>query len=335
MKNLISNIRNGAAGGIILLFFSIQIIAIIGSLLFPDHFRYLNPANIAVLLKSMAPLGIMSLGVGILMISGEFDLSDGTLYTFCGIITASLVGGGLSVQGTGTESVYQMSPYLATLCGVLVGVMAGLVHGSVVNRFQIPSFIVTLGAMLLWKGATLLYNGAKSLRFSHDSESFKTISSGDILIIDASFIWFIVVGIVFYFILHHHKIGNHFFAVGGNREAAIAIGINPNRVKLIAFGFAGGCAALAGVVAMSRVGSVQPGGGLGLELEAIAACVIGGTALMGGRGSIIGIMLGTALVYTIQDILLLLRAPGFYFDMFIGGLIVLAVITNTLLRTKR
>ena len=335
MKNLISNIRNGAAGGIILLFFSIQIIAIIGSLLFPDHFRYLNPANIAVLLKSMAPLGIMSLGVGILMISGEFDLSDGTLYTFCGIITASLVGGGLSVQGTGTESVYQMSPYLATLCGVLVGVMAGLVHGSVVNRFQIPSFIVTLGAMLLWKGATLLYNGAKSLRFRHDSESFKTISSGDILIIDASFIWFIVVGIVFYFILHHHKIGNHFFAVGGNREAAIAIGINPNRVKLIAFGFAGGCAALAGVVAMSRVGSVQPGGGLGLELEAIAACVIGGTALMGGRGSIIGIMLGTALVYTIQDILLLLRAPGFYFDMFIGGLIVLAVITNTLLRAKR
>ena len=155
------------------------------------------------------------------------------------------------------------------------------------------------------------------------------------MIIDASFIWFIVVGIVFYFILHHHKIGNHFFAVGGNREAAIAIGINPNRVKLIAFGFAGGCAALAGVVAMSRVGSVQPGGGLGLELEAIAACVIGGTALMGGRGSIIGIMLGTALVYTIQDILLLLRAPGFYFDMFIGGLIVLAVITNTLLRTKR
>ena len=157
MKNLISNIRNGAAGGIILLFFSIQIIAIIGSLLFPDHFRYLNPANIAVLLKSMAPLGIMSLGVGILMISGEFDLSVGTLYTFCGIITASLVGGGLSVQGTGTESVYQMSPYLATLCGVLVGVMAGLLHGSVVNRFQIPSFIVTLGAMLLWKGATLLY----------------------------------------------------------------------------------------------------------------------------------------------------------------------------------
>ena len=335
MKNLISNIRHGPAGGIILLFFSIQIIAIIGSLLFPDHFRYLNPANIAVLLKSMAPLGIMSLGVGILMISGEFDLSVGTLYTFCGIITASLVGGGLSVQGTGTESVYQMSPYLATLCGVAVGVMAGLVHGSVVSRFQIPSFIVTLGAMLLWKGATLLYNGAKSLRFRHDSESFKTISSGDILIIDASFIWFIVVGIVFYFILHHHKIGNHFFAVGGNREAAIAIGINPNRVKLIAFGFAGGCAALAGVVAMSRVGSVQPGGGLGLELEAIAACVIGGTALMGGRGSIIGIMLGTALVYTIQDILLLLRAPGFYFDMFIGGLIVLAVITNTLLRAKR
>ena len=138
----------------------------------------------------------------------------------------------------------------------------------------------------------------------------------------------------FLFIVHHHKIGNHFYSVGGNAEAAIAIGINPKNVKLIAFAIAGGCAALSGVVAMSRVGSVQPGGGLGLELEAIAACVIGGCALMGGRGSIIGVMLGTALIYTIQDLLLLLRAPGFYFDMFVGSLIVIAVITNVAIRKR-
>ena len=322
MKRFIDNIRSKPAGGIILLFVSIQVVAIFGGLLFPENFRYLLPANIAVLLKSMAPLGIMAIGVGILMISGEFDLSVGTLYTFCAIVTATMV------------KEYALNPYLAMLVGISVGVLAGLIHGNVVNRFSIPSFIVTLGAMLLWKGSTLLYHGAKSLRYKYESESYEILLKGDVGVIDASFFWFIAVGVVFYFLLHHHKIGNHFFAVGGNAEAATAIGINPKRVKLIAFAIAGGCAALSGVVAMSRVGSVQPGGGLGLELEAIAACVIGGCALMGGRGSIIGIMLGTALIYTIQDLLLLLRAPGFYFDMFVGGLIILAAITNVALRKR-
>ena len=322
MKNFFDNIRSKPAGGILILFCTIQIVAIIGGLLYPDHFRYLNPANIAVLLKSMSPLGIMAIGVGVLMISGEFDLSVGTLYTFCAIVTATMV------------KEYTLSPYLAMLVGIIVGIIAGLIHGNIVNRFTIPSFIVTLGAMLLWKGGTLLYHGAKSLRYKYESETYKTVLTGDIGVVDASFLWFIGVGIVFYFIVHHHKIGNHFFAVGGNPEAAIAIGINPKRVKLIAFAIAGGCAALSGVVAMSRVGSVQPGGGLGLELEAIAACVIGGCALMGGRGSIIGIMLGTALIYTIQDLLLLLRAPGFYFEMFVGGLIVLAVIINVTIRKR-
>tara|TARA_B000000460_G_scaffold176441_1_gene125863 strand:+ start:1909 stop:2880 length:972 start_codon:yes stop_codon:yes gene_type:complete len=322
MKNLFDNIRSKPAGGILILFCTIQIVAILGGLLYPEHFRYLNPANIAVLLKSMSPLGIMAIGVGVLMISGEFDLSVGTLYTFCAIVTATMV------------KEYALSPYLAMLVGIIVGIIAGLIHGNIVNRFTIPSFIVTLGAMLLWKGGTLLYHGAKSLRYKYESETYKTVLTGDIGVVDASFLWFIGVGIVFYFIVHHHKIGNHFFAVGGNPEAAIAIGINPKRVKLIAFAIAGGCAALSGVVAMSRVGSVQPGGGLGLELEAIAACVIGGCALMGGRGSIIGIMLGTALIYTIQDLLLLLRAPGFYFEMFVGGLIVLAVIINVTIRKR-
>ena len=322
MKKFIDNIRSKPAGGILLLFCTIQVVAIIAGLLYPENFRYLNPANIAVLLKSMSALSIMAIGVGILMTSGEFDLSVGTLYTFCAIVTATMV------------KEYALSPYLAMIIGIIVGIIAGLIHGNIVNRFTIPSFIVTLGAMLLWKGGTLLYHGAKSLRYKYESETYKTVLTGDIGVIDASFLWFIAVGIIFYFIVHHHKIGNHFFAVGGNPEAAIAIGINPKRVKLIAFSIAGGCAALSGVVAMSRVGSVQPGGGLGLELEAIAACVIGGCALMGGRGSILGIMLGTALIYTIQDLLLLLRAPGFYFEMFVGGLIVLAVIINVTIRKR-
>ena len=124
------------------------------------------------------------------------------------------------------------------------------------------------------------------------------------------------------------------FATGGNRGAAEAIGINTGRVKLIGFAIAGGMAAVAGILATTRVGSVQPGQGAGLELQAIAACVIGGLSLRGGRGSIIGIFLGVLLIHTITDVLLLLRAPGFYLDMFIATLIVLAAIFNHLIERR-
>ena len=132
-------------------------------------------------------------------------------------------------------------------------------------------------------------------------------------------------------LVHHHRFGNHVFATGGNRPAATAIGINTGLVKIIAFAIAGGMAAVAGILATARVGSVQPGQGTGLELQAIAACVIGGLSLRGGRGSIIGVFLGALLIHTITNVLLLLRAPGFYLEMFIAVLIVGASILNQLI----
>lgn len=232
-----------------------------------------------------------------------------------------------------TLSIIALVAVIVGPIGLAVGTLAGVIHALITLRFNIPSFITTLGAMLLWKGATLLYHGASSLRFK-PSEPFNTIFNGSIGVVHASIIWFAIFAVIFYFLLHHHRIGNHFFAVGGNQKAAIAIGINPARTKIIAFAIAGFMAALSGIIAGARVSSIQPGGGLGLELVAIAACVIGGHALMGGRGAILGIVLGTCLMYTIQDVLLLLRAPGFYFEMFVGALIVIAVIMNMAIRRK-
>ena len=159
--------------------------------------------------------------------------------------------------------------------------------------------------------------------------------AGQVGYLHAGLIWFAILSVVFYFILHQHKIGNHFYAVGGNRTAAIAIGVNPTRVKYIAFALAGFTSAFAGIIAAARVNSVQPSGGQGFELQAIAACVIGGCALTGGRGSILGIVFGTMLIFLIKDVLLLLRAPGFYFNMFVGALIVISVILNTAVRRDR
>ena len=313
--------REEAALDILFVFVIVQAACIVYALLFPDSFRYLSPANISVQLKSIPVLGIIGLGVGVLMIAGEFDLSVGANYTFTAIVMATLVQAGTSA-------------YLAAPVALILGTLIGLLNGVITLRFNIPSFIATLGAMLFWKGMTLLYHGATSLRFRPE-QSFVDLMAGAVGPLEAAFLWWVGLTIIFWALLHHHKLGNHFFAVGGNKLAATAIGINPDRTKMIAFGLAGFCSALAAILATTRVGSILPGSGLGLELQAIAACVIGGLALSGGRGTSLGIFLGAALMYTIQDVLLLIRAPGFYLDIFVGVLIVLAVIFNEVVRQQR
>jgi simple sugar transport system permease protein len=315
------NRNKDSAIDILILFIAVQILCILAGLFFPDRFRYLSPSNISVMLKAIPILGVIALGVGVLMISGEFDLSVGATYTFTGILMASIVEAGWSA-------------YLAAPIALLVGILMGLLNGVITLRFNIPSFIATLGTMLFWQGMTLFYHGATSIRF-YPEQSFTNLMAGSFGVIEAAFVWFIFFTIIFWALLNHHKLGNHFYAVGGNKQAANAIGINPTRVKMIAFGIAGFCATFSGILAAARVGSIQPGQGAGLELQAIAACVIGGLALSGGKGSALGMFLGAALIYTIQDILLLVRAPGFYLDIFVGVLIISAAIFNETISKRR
>lgn len=306
---------------ILILFLIVQAVCIIAALLFPKSFRYLSAGNISVMLKAVSVLGIISLGVGILMISGDFDLSIGSNFAFTAIVMTMLVERGLSA-------------FIAAPVALVVGILIGLLNGFITLRFTIPSFIATLGTMLFWRGMTLLVHGPTALRFAPNA-AFTSLMSGNFAGIEAAFIWFLAFAIISWLLLNHHKLGNHFFAVGGNLQAAAAIGINSGRVKMLAFAIAGFCAALAGIVATARVGSVMPGQGNGLELQAIAACVIGGLALSGGSGTILGIFLGASMMYTIQDVLLLLRAPGFYLEIFVGILIVVAVILNQVIRQRR
>lgn len=319
-QSVLKQIMAMPAGAIFLVFMALQIVCIAGALLYPNEFRYLSPQNLTILMKAIPVLGCLALGAGVLMIAGEFDLSIGSVYTFTAVLMASLVGAGVSA-------------FLAAPLGIVTGLLIGLLNGQITIRFGLPSFIVTLGGLLFWRGAVLLYNGAVQVRFDPEP-AFTSLFSGTLFGINAAFIWIVLLVVGFHFLLHRHRFGNHVFATGGNRAAAEAIGINTRRVKLIAFAVAGGMAAMAGILATARVGSVQPGQGAGLELQAIAACVIGGLSLRGGRGSIIGIFLGVLLIHTITDVLLLLRAPGFYLDMFIATLIVLAAVFNHLIERR-
>ena len=320
MRGALDRLLATPAGNILIAFVIIQALCIIAALMFPDSFRYLSPANISIMLKAIPTLGILALGVGILMVSGEFDLSVGSIYAFTAVVCAMVIGGGLT-------------PWLAAPLLIAVGAAISMLNGIISLRFALPSFIVSLGAMLFWKGMIFFVHGAQAIRFE-GSDAFRSVLTGSIGPIQMPFVWFLGLAIILHLVLRHHTLGNHIFAVGGDRAAALANGVNPIKVKLICFAMAGSCAALSGIISAARVGSVTPAQGGGLELQAIAASVIGGVALTGGRGSMIGVFLGAALIYTIQDVLLLLRAPGFYLDIFVGALIVLAAIANQLVGGK-
>lgn len=297
-------------------FVAVQVGCVVAGAVVPGRFNYLSSANATVMLQAIPELGIASLGIGLLMIAGEFDLSIGANYTFSAVVMASLFGEGVPV-------------WLAALVAVAIGLAVGLVNAGVTFLLRIPSFITTLGTSFFWAGVTLFYHGANFVAFNPKG-LFASVTSGSIGFMQAEFIWFVVLALLAGMLLHRHRLGNHLYAAGANVGAALAIGIKARRVKAAAFALAGVAAAISGILTTSRVNSIVPGSGSDLALEAIAACVIGGLALNGGRGTVLGICVGSALLYTIQDVLLLMQAPGYYLDAFVGMLIVVAAGLNQL-----
>ena len=302
-------------GGIVIVFSLVLLGCIVFGLIFPSDFRFLTAGNTATLFRSVPLLGIMSLGVGMLMICGEFDLSVGSLFLLSSFVMAVAFDDGWPIGW-------------AVLAALAIALATGIVNGLITTKLRIPSFIATLGTMLVLRGITLYASGGDSGTPFEPGEPFTAILTGSFGIMQVQFLWLLAFAVLAYLVLHRHRLGNHFYAAGGNRDAARAVGVNVDRVKMIAFVLASMSATIAGIISTTYVNSAtlvgQP-----LELRAIAACVIGGAFLFGGRGSILGIFLGAVLINLIEDILFLSRAPGFYLDVIVGAIIVVAVILNT------
>jgi simple sugar transport system permease protein len=314
--------RQQSAFDTLVIFLVVQVISVIYGLIRPNVFAYNSSANILNALYTIPiEVGIPALGVGVLMIAGEFDLSIGVNFIFSSMVMAELATNGLNV-------------WLAALIGLLIGTGIGLLNGLVTLRLGIPSFIATLGTSFFWTAATYFVHGPSSQPFT-PTAGFAAFTSAAIGVIPATFLWWVALAIVFWALLERNRIGNHIYATGGNKQAAMATGVEVNRTKLLAFALAGFCAALGGILAASYIGNIAPSSGQQLALEAIAACVIGGLALNGGRGTILGIFLGSALIYWISDVLLLLAAPGIYIQAPIGILIIAAAAIYEILRARR
>ena len=313
-------VRRHPAGGITALLATMLLVCVVVGLIIPDDFRFLARANIKITLSAIPFIGISALGVGMLMIAGEFDLSIGASSTLAAVLMAMAYNAGAHVA-------------VAMLAGIAVAAAIGVANGLITTRFGIPSFITTLSMMLVLRGANRVVTGGIFQRFYPD-ESVRRAVSGTIDLgaqqVPAQILWFIGFAVIAYFIVHRHRLGNHFFAVGGDKQAAIAVGINSDKVKIIAFVAAAVAATIAAIISTTRVSAISPfQSQAGMEFDAIAACVVGGLFLSGGRGSVLGVVLGAVLIYLVEDILLLTGAPSFYLEAFVGAVIVAAVVTNT------
>jgi len=285
-------------------------------------FSLLQPAFLTLdtfgdILTQAAELGVAAVGVTFLMIAGEFDLSVGSNFAFTGVVLALLV----------TRAALPAA--LAVLLALLVAAAIGLLNGVVTLATRIPSFITTLGTMMLWRGLALAITGGWPISILTASTLLEVLGGKVIWsTLRISAVWLLVVTVAFWFLLGKTRYGNWVFATGGKREAARALGVPVRRVKLINFTLAGVLAGTAGFLQFGRMRSMSPVWGDALALEAIAAAVIGGTSLMGGSGTILGTVLGAVTMAAIRVGLVMVGAPSYWYTAFLGVVVVLAVILN-------
>jgi len=277
----------------------------------PRHL-FVSSRNLELLSKLAPDLGIVALGVGLLMICGEFDLSISSILPFCSYVFVLLLKGGVNLI---------FIPFITIATGALLGFL----NGVLTVKGGIPSFIATLGTMMFWRGVLYVFSKMSpiAIRLYLKSDSFFVhIFTGKLAgIIPVQIVWFIGIGIWVY-------------ATGDNKEAARAMGINTDMVKIICFIIVGILCAFVAMIQAVRLGSFAATQGIGFELKAIAASVVGGTILTGGVGSMLGIFLGALTIQILENGLIFMRIPVFGISAFIGIAIILFVILNAYLGRK-
>ena len=241
--------------------------------------KFLTPSNIISVLRQISINTYIALGMTLIIILGHIDLAVGAIVAMSGTLTVGfVVNQGLPIG-------------VAIAAGIIIGVVAGLIDGMVVSKFRVPAFIITMAMMNVCNGIAYVYSGGQSTRIT--DKFFIAIGTGYLFnIIPLPVVYMIILIIVFSFLLSKTKFGTYVYAIGGNREAARLSGVPIKKVEIIVFTLSGALAAFAGLVLASRMYSGQPSVGSGYEMDAIAACVLGGTSMAGGRGRISGTVFG-------------------------------------------
>lgn len=271
---------------------------------------FFSARNILSVLRQISVVGILAVGVTFVIISGGIDLSIGATASFAGVVAATI---GRSDN----------LAFVAVLAGIGVGAACGAVNGFLIAKARVAPFIITLGTMTMYRGISLLFTDGKPV--AGLSENYNVIGGGYVLGIPNPVLIFLLVILVGTVVLRNFKYGRHVVAVGGNELAAKISGVNTSGTVFGVYVIAGALAGLGGVVLTARLMAGPPTVGIGYELDAIAASVIGGTSLSGGIGTIPGAFLGALVVGVIKNGMDLLNVSGYYQQIVKGFIIILAV----------
>ena len=279
--------------------------------------NFLQPANVRSLLITAAIIAVPALGMTLALAMGALDLSIGSLQALAACVLAILLG---------TAGIP-----LAIGATLLLGAGVGLANGLVITRLGVPAFVATLGAMSVLRGAALLITDGQSILLM-DQPVFAQLNSGQVLGVPIPILIALGVFAVLWLVMRQTPFGQHICAIGGNEKAAQATGLRVDRVKILVFVIVGITAALSGVMLTSQLMIVDGTLGVGLELQAIAVVVLGGTSLMGGNANMLGTLLAAVLIAVIGSALNILKVEPFYQYLALGLLLIIALALDTLRR---
>lgn len=299
--------------------FSLIILVIFFSFGSPFFF---NTENIMTIALQTSVIGIMAIGVTFVIITSGIDLSLGSVVAFSGVAVGICATLGLPLP-------------ICILAGVLAGGLCGYINGLLVTKMTIPPFIATLGLMMSVRGINMVMTDGRAIYFA-DYPGFKMLAQGRLFdVLPYPVFYLVVVALIAAYILKKTVIGRYVYAVGSNEVAAHLSGIKVQRVKIFVYAFCGLLTGIAGVILASRLNSGQPTVGVGYELEAIAAVVIGGTSLMGGIGTIGGTIIGAFIMSVLKNGLNLMGVSQFWQMVAMGVVVIAAVYLDTLRKKIR
>lgn len=283
--------------------------------------KFLTVDNSLNVLRQICANLCLSIGMTIIILSGGIDLSVGSMLALSGAVGAGLLKNGIAIPGT--DIFIEVTVSGAILVGVLVGTILGWFNGFVITRFKLPPFVATLGMLSIARGLTMLWTGGFPI--TRLGDSFGYIGAGHWLGLPMP-VWISgALVVVFILVMKRTRFGRHVYAVGGSEKAARLSGLNVRHIKLLVYTLGGALAGVAGLLVTARLDSATPNAGLSYELDSIAAVVIGGTSLNGGRGSITGTVLGCLIIGVLNNGLVLLEVSPFW-QQVIKGLVILVAV---------
>ena len=288
--------------------------------------KFLTVANQRNILLQISVNLCLSIGMTLVILTGGIDLSVGAILALAGAVAAGLLKNGLALKMFGV--VLQFTPFGAVVAGIFTGLALGWFNGFAITKFKLPPFVATLGMLSIGRGLTMLWTGGFPV--TSLGATFGFIGAGIFLGVPMP-VWIsAALVVIFYFVSRRTTLGRYIYAVGGNEKATGFSGINVDRVKLRVYALGGALAAVAGLIVTARLDAADPKAGLGYELDSIAAVVIGGTSLSGGRGSILGTVLGCLIIGVLNNGLFLLDVSPFWQQVVKGFVILAAVAADKL-----